>query len=215
MIAATTGLCAALERHVSLTSQAMLYLVAVVIVAYACDRITAVASAVAAVTAFNFFFVPPRYTLAVENRDHLIALTAMLGVALLVSWLSGRVRAESRLAAESECRARQLSTLATELLDGPTKPRPLPRAGGPCAARSSGSCSSRAMQRVGPASESTALAPQVLHSTALPIDEAAVDRPGHRPLAGDRCWVVPLGSRGHVVRRGAHRAGASGRRVGA
>jgi two-component system sensor histidine kinase KdpD len=57
------------------------------------------------VTAFNFFFVPPRYTLAVENREHLIALAAMLGVALLVSWLSagcGRVA----LAAESERRAR-------------------------------------------------------------------------------------------------------------
>ena len=68
----------------------MLYLVAVVLVAYACDRVTAVATAVAAVTAFNFFFVPPRYTLAVEHHEHLIALAAMLGVALLVSWLSGR-----------------------------------------------------------------------------------------------------------------------------
>ena len=44
----------------------MLYLVPVVISAYVCDRVTAVASAVAAVAALNFFFVPPRYTLAVK-----------------------------------------------------------------------------------------------------------------------------------------------------
>jgi hypothetical protein len=56
----------------------MVYLVAVVIAAYTCDRVTAVASAVAAVTAFNFFFVPPRYGLAVENHEHLIVLGAML-----------------------------------------------------------------------------------------------------------------------------------------
>jgi len=53
-------------------------LVAVVIVAYVCDRVSAVASAIAAVGALNFFFVPPRYTLAVENREHFIALAAVL-----------------------------------------------------------------------------------------------------------------------------------------
>ena len=48
------------------------------IVAYVCDRVSAVASAIAAVGALNFFFVPPRYTLAVENREHFIALAAVL-----------------------------------------------------------------------------------------------------------------------------------------
>ncbi len=60
LVAVATGIGAALDRQVSTTSQAMLYLVAVVLVAYTCDRVTAVATAVAAVTAFNFFFVPPR-----------------------------------------------------------------------------------------------------------------------------------------------------------
>src|SRR6185436_19637060 len=112
LIAAATGASALLDREISLASQAMLHLVAVVIAAYVCDRLTAAASAVAAVAALNFFFVPPRYTLAVERREHLITLAAMLGVALLVSWLSGRVRSESQSAAASERRARQLSTLA-------------------------------------------------------------------------------------------------------
>ena len=60
LIAAATGASAVLDRQVSLASQAMLHLIAVVIAAYVCDRLTAVVSAIAAVTALNFFFVPPQ-----------------------------------------------------------------------------------------------------------------------------------------------------------
>src|SRR3954463_8411852 len=77
---AATALSAALDGIVSLTSQAMVYLFAVVAAAYALQPRAAIVSAVGAVTAFNFFFVPPRYTLAVEHREHLIALAAMLAV---------------------------------------------------------------------------------------------------------------------------------------
>ena len=182
MIAAATALSAALDHHVSLTSQAMLYLVAVVIAAYHCDRVVALASAVAAVTAFNFFFVPPRYTLEVENREHLIALATMLGVALLVSWLSARVRSESRLAAESEQRARQLSALATELLDAGDEAQAL--AAGGQALRS-------AFERVVLVTVDAEGAMQPLDGlraagaavAALCDRRGGRDRPGHRPLA--------------------------------
>jgi two-component system sensor histidine kinase KdpD len=180
LIAAATGASALLDRQVSLASQAMLHLIAVVIAAYVCDRLTAIVSAVAAVTALNFFFVPPRYTLAVEHREHLITLATMLGVALLVSWLSGRVRAESRLAAESERRARHLSTLAAELL---------------------------AFARVvlvtldaqGALHPAEGLAPSVLQSLRCAIDEATVIGPGTGRWPGIDAWVVPLGSRGQVI----------------
>ena len=47
LIAAASAAAAALDPHVSLTSEAMLYLVAVVIAAYVCDRVVAVTSPVA------------------------------------------------------------------------------------------------------------------------------------------------------------------------
>jgi two-component system sensor histidine kinase KdpD len=198
LIAAATAASAALDRHISLTSQAMLYLVAVVVAAYACDRLVALGSAVGAVTAFNFFFVPPRYTLAVENREHLIALAAMLGVALLVSWLSARVRSASRLAAESERRAHQLSALAAELLDA--KDEAQAAAAGERALRG-------AFERVVivtldaqgafPPSEGLPLA--VEQSLRCAIDEAAVIGPGTGRWPGIDAWVVPLGSHGHVI----------------
>jgi two-component system sensor histidine kinase KdpD len=41
--------------------------------------------ALGAVIAFNFFFVPPRWTFEVESQEHLIALGTMLVVALAIS----------------------------------------------------------------------------------------------------------------------------------
>ena len=198
LVAAATGASAVLDRHVSLASQAMLHLIAVVIAAYVCDRLTAVVGAIAAVTALNFFFVPPRYTLAVENREHLISLAAMLGVALLVSWLSGRVRSESQSAAASERRARQLSALAGELLDASDEAQAV--TAGERALRS-------AFERVvlvtldeqGALNLAEGLAPPVLQSLRCAIDEAAVIGPGTGRWPGMSAWVVPLGSRGHVI----------------
>ena len=185
LLVAATVTCVVLDGRVSLTSQAMLYLVAVVLIAYAGDRIVALASAVAAVTALNFFFVPPRYTLEVEHREHLIALVAMLGVALLVSWLSARARTQSRLAAESERRARQISELATELLDAGDEAQAL--AAGMRALRD-------AFERVvlvrldagGALHPIEGLAPAVRAVAALRDRRGGGDRPGYRSLARHR-----------------------------
>ena len=198
LVAAATAASAALDRHVSLTSQAMVYLVAVVCAAYACDRIAAVASAVAAVTAFNFFFVPPRYTLAVENREHLIALAAMLGVALLVSWLSTKVRIESRLAAESEHRAQQVSGLATELLGAADEATAL--AAGERALRGAFDhvvvVTLDAQGRFDPPA---GLPEPVVQSLRCAIDEGVAIGPGTGRWPGIDAWVVPLGSRGRAI----------------
>ena len=72
-----------LDHHVSLTSQAMVYVLAVVVASYNLRWQQSVVCAVGAVTAFNFFFVPPRWTFEVESRENLIALSTMLLVALV------------------------------------------------------------------------------------------------------------------------------------
>ena len=121
LLATATALSTWLDGEISLTSQAMLYLIAVVVASYALDRLAAIVCAVAAVTAFNFFFVPPRLTLAVEHHEHLIALAAMLLVALLVSYLATGLRRESEAARRNEQRARQLHLLATDLAEATTE----------------------------------------------------------------------------------------------
>jgi two-component system sensor histidine kinase KdpD len=115
LVAGATALASALDAHVSLTSLAMVYLLAVVAAAYLLDWVPAVATAVAAVTALNFFFVPPRWTLQVESTDHLIALGTLLAVSLVISHLARNLRREAALARLNEQRARQLQALATDL----------------------------------------------------------------------------------------------------
>src|SRR4051794_32345757 len=103
-LGAATAISAALDGVISLTSQAMVFLFVVVAAAYVLERISAIACAAGAVTAFNFFFVPPRYTLAVDHREHLIALATMFAVALLISTLSAALKRETAAARSSEAR---------------------------------------------------------------------------------------------------------------
>ena len=109
LLAAATLCAMALDQHVTLMSQAMIYVLAVVIASYKLGRLESVVCAVGSVSALNFFFVPPRWTLAVENRELFVALAAMLGVSLVISHLAAGVRRESQAARQSEQRARQLA----------------------------------------------------------------------------------------------------------
>lgn len=104
-----------LDRYVSLTSQAMLYVLAVAIASYKLGWVPSVVCAVAAVTLLNFFFIPPRYTFFIEAQENLFALLAMLTVALAISHLGTGLRREAGAARVNERRARQLQELATEL----------------------------------------------------------------------------------------------------
>jgi len=104
-----------IDRHVSLTIQAMVYLVGVVAVAYRCTRTQSAAAAFLSALALNFFFVPPRGTFSIDNAEHLVTLAALLAVALLISSLTANLRRETEVALLREQRARQLHGLAGEL----------------------------------------------------------------------------------------------------
>ncbi len=115
LLAAATLCGAALDPYVTLTSQAMVYVLVIVIAAYKLDWVPSALCAVGAVTALNFFFVPPRWTFEVDSQEHLIVLAVMLVVSLVISRLATGMRRESGRAAISEQRARQLQALATAL----------------------------------------------------------------------------------------------------
>src|SRR5512133_2471739 len=110
-----------LDPYVSLTSQAMLFVLAVVVASYTLTWAPSLACAFGAVIAFNFFFVPPRFTFEVENRELLIALFTMLALALVISHLGSALRRETETARLNETRSRQLQELAIGLA-GCTRP---------------------------------------------------------------------------------------------
>lgn len=85
---------------------AMVYLLAVVVVALRFSRGAAVTASVLCVAAFDFFFIPPQGTFTVDDPQYLLTFGIMLAVALVISHLTGSVRREAdaraRLAVEAE-----------------------------------------------------------------------------------------------------------------
>jgi two-component system sensor histidine kinase KdpD len=115
LLSIATLLSSLLSAFVSLTSQAMLFVLVVAIAAYQLDRLQSIIGAMASVLILNFFFVPPTWTFHVEQSEHLIALGTMLVVALVINQLTTRLKQETVLAHLNEQRARQLQELAISL----------------------------------------------------------------------------------------------------
>ncbi|HEX6738090.1 MAG TPA: sensor histidine kinase KdpD, partial [Vicinamibacteria bacterium] len=94
---------------------AMLYLLGVVVASLTLGRGPSVLAALASVAAFDFFFIPPRFTLQVANLRHLVTFAVMLLVALVTSHLTRRVREQARAARERERRTAALYDMSRDL----------------------------------------------------------------------------------------------------
>lgn len=190
LLGLATASCFLLEPHVSLTSQAMIYVLAVVIAAYKVDWVTSAVGAVGAVTALNFFFVPPRWTFEIENPEHFIALGVMLVVALAISRLSSGLRRETKVAQLNELRARQLQGLASAM----------------SVAQSFAQMLQLAQQALdtafaGPNKLALSINGETIADDGLRrcIAEAATLGPGTGRWPGLNAWYVPLGEKDNIA----------------
>jgi two-component system sensor histidine kinase KdpD len=113
--AAATALATPLGNLVELTNIAMLFLLAVLIVAAHLGRGPALAAAFMAVAAFDFFFVPPRFTFAVSDGKYVLTFAVMFTVALIVGQLTARYKRNAEEATRREARARALYEMARDL----------------------------------------------------------------------------------------------------
>jgi two-component system sensor histidine kinase KdpD len=188
-----------LEPHVSLTSLAMVYVLAVVLAAYRLDWVASAVCAVGAVTALNFFFVPPRWTFQVESQEHFIALTAMLVVALVISRLATGVRMETQTARLNEARARQLQELATELANMGSTTEVLALGRQALDAAFAGPCW-LALSQDGQNLKATELPESsVCDGMRCCMAEGATLGPGTGRWPGLNAWYLPLGDKGHAT----------------
>jgi two-component system sensor histidine kinase KdpD len=187
-----------LDHHASLTSQAMLYVLAVVVASYTLHWLPSLVCAVGAVTAFNFFFVSPRWTFQVDSREHLIALFTMLLVALVISHLAAALRRETETAHLNEQRARQLQALATDLSSASTPPEVLARGQSALDAAFAGPCVLALRQPGGELDLAPGLASSVGDGMQCCMREAAVLGPGTGRWPGLNAWYLPLGDKGQM-----------------
>ncbi len=93
----------------------MIFLAGVAFIAAKLGRKLSVAAAVVSVLVFDFFFVPPRLTLAVGDSEYLITFAVMLGISLLISELTARLQAQLRTSQQQERHTASLFRMTRQL----------------------------------------------------------------------------------------------------
>jgi len=111
--------CAAINlavfRFLTLTDVAMVFLLVVAVVGSRYERGPTIVASFLGIALFDFFFVPPRFTFAVSDVSYILTFGVMLVIALLISGLTLRIRAQAETARVRERRTAALYAMTREL----------------------------------------------------------------------------------------------------
>lgn len=106
-VAIATGAAFALETIVGPSDLAMLYVAAVVVSATFLGRWPAVVASALSVAAYDFCFIPPRYTFAVSDTRNLVTFAMMFVLGILIAELNARARRNEEAARAAALRAQE------------------------------------------------------------------------------------------------------------
>jgi two-component system sensor histidine kinase KdpD len=115
MPAAVTLIGSLMHGRFELSNIVMVYLLGLVVVAIFLGRGPSILASLLSVIAFDFFFVPPRFSFAVSDTQYVVTFAVMLVVGITISTLAGRVRLQARIAGYREQRASALYAMSREL----------------------------------------------------------------------------------------------------
>ena len=115
LIAITTAILFALREALDTTLIALLYLIPLGVITAFWGLGPGITSALLSFLAFNYFFIPPFYTLAVHRSTDIVILIVFLIVAIVISQLVGRMKTSLAAATAREREATQLYELSTAL----------------------------------------------------------------------------------------------------
>ncbi|WP_349960319.1 sensor histidine kinase KdpD [Rhizobium sp. ZPR3] len=107
-VAIALGFCVILDQVLDVRNLALVFLMAVLASAVTQGLRPALYSCILGALAFNFFFLPPRYTLTISDPESVLAFFFFLGVAVIASNLTATVQ---RQAASARQRARTTEDL--------------------------------------------------------------------------------------------------------
>jgi two-component system, OmpR family, sensor histidine kinase KdpD len=93
----------------------MIYLLGIVLTALRFGFGPSLLTTILSVLSFNFYFVPPYLTLAVHDIRHVVTFAVMLLVAVVISGLARRVRAQAEASRARERRTAALYAMSREL----------------------------------------------------------------------------------------------------
>jgi two-component system, OmpR family, sensor histidine kinase KdpD len=118
-----TGIAYPLYPYFDPVNIVMLYLLGATVAGLRLGRGPAALTAMANAAAFDFFFVPPRYSFYVSETQYLFTLGVMLSVTFVIANLMVSVRRQTEAAAERGQRTEMLYAMSRELIvaaDAPT-----------------------------------------------------------------------------------------------
>jgi len=114
LVAFATIICEFIRPYLVPTNMVMIYLLAVVIAAAKLGRRPAIATAFIGVVAFDFFFVPPRLTFSVTDKEYLVTFFGFIVVGVIISSLVAKVREQSQEQARLSRQAEQTRILQAQ-----------------------------------------------------------------------------------------------------
>ena len=107
------------HHYLAPTNLVMIYLLAVVLAATRLGRKPAILTAFLSVLAFDFFFVPPRFTFAVTDTEYFITFGALFTVGVVISTLVSQSRERAEAIREREVQTSSLYYLSRDLAASP------------------------------------------------------------------------------------------------
>ena len=115
LVALATLVCSVFHLFLAPTNLVMIYLLVVVLASLYLGLRSAILTALLGVLAFDFFFVPPPFTLAVDDTQYLITFAGLFTVGLVISTLVAKARAQAEAVRVREAQTASLYALSRDL----------------------------------------------------------------------------------------------------
>ena len=115
-VAGCTGIATLMLPYFERMDIAMIYLLGVVIAASRTSAWPSFFATILSIAAFDFFFIPPRYSFAVSDIRYFITFIVMFVVAFVISRLTLRVRQQAEASRMRERRTAALYNLSRDLV---------------------------------------------------------------------------------------------------
>ncbi len=115
LVMAASAACELVRPFLAPTNLVMIYLLAVVLAATRLGLKPAILTAFVSVLAFDFFFVPPRFTFAVSDTQYLLTFAALFTVGVVISTLVSQARERAEAIRQREVQTSSLYYLSRDL----------------------------------------------------------------------------------------------------
>jgi two-component system sensor histidine kinase KdpD len=113
-----TFVLASMRGGLNLTSDVLLFLVWVIMIALVGGFFPALLAAILGSLLLNYFFIPPIHRLTIAQANNALALGVFVGVALLVGWVVDTAARQTKQAARANAESELLATTAGNVLRG-------------------------------------------------------------------------------------------------